>query len=83
MDGLIKPEDFDVDLLARRVTHRPSKIVVSFYEYLNEDDWQKTDSATLRDNPSWPGDRYELARMAKEVAMARGMKARKPRDSGV
>ena len=76
MDRLT-PDEFDVDLRERRVTHRPSRIVVSFYEYTNEEDWRKADSVTLRDNPSWPGDRYELARAAKAAAIARGMKARR------
>lgn len=74
----LRPEDFDVNLEERRVTHKPSKIVISFYEYNSEDDWRKSDSATLRDNPEYAGDRLELARAAKEAALALGMTARKP-----
>lgn len=74
----LRPEDFDVDLMERRVTHRPSGIVVSFYEYNSETDWRNSDSVTLRDNPAWPGDRMELARVAQQTAIAQGMKARKP-----
>ena len=74
----IKIEDFDVDLPERLVRHKPSGIEVSFYEYLTEDDWNKSDSAVLRDNPFWPGDRYELARIAKAAAVAAGMKSHKP-----
>jgi hypothetical protein len=70
-------EDFDVDLAERRVTHKPSGIEVEFYEYLSEDDWEKSDSVVLRDNPIWPGDRLELARKAKEAAVAAGMGAHK------
>jgi hypothetical protein len=74
----LRPEDFDVNLMERRVTHKPSGITVSFYEYNSEADWLHSDSVTLRDNPGWPGNRMELARMAQETAIARGMKARKP-----
>jgi len=78
-----KMEDFDVDLTERLVTHKPSGIEVSFYEYLSEDDWKKSDSALLRDNPFWPGNRYELARVAKDAALAAGMMSRKPADETV
>jgi hypothetical protein len=76
-------EDFDVDLAERLVRHKPSGIEISFYEYLNEEDWKKSDTATLRDNPFWPGDRYELARLAKEAAVAAGMTSRKPADEPI
>jgi hypothetical protein len=75
----LRLEDFDLDLEERRVTHRPSHIVVSFYEYTNEDDWRRSDSATLRDNPAWRGDRSELAGAAKAAAVAKGMTAQKPK----
>jgi hypothetical protein len=74
----IKLDDFDVDLAERLVRHKPSGIEVSFYEYLSEDDWKKSDSAVLRDNPFWPGNRYEIARIAKEAALAAGMRSHKP-----
>jgi hypothetical protein len=74
-------KDFDVDLAERRVTHKPSGIVVSFYEYSTEDDWRKSDSVTLRDHPSYKGDRRELARAAKEAALAMGMTKQKPANS--
>jgi hypothetical protein len=75
--GLAEPRDFDVDLVERLVRHKPSGIEIEFYEYPNEEDWKRSDSALLRDNPIWPGDRYELARSAKQAAMAAGMKAHK------
>lgn len=71
-------ENFDVNLAERRVTHIPSGIVVSFYEYLSDQDWVNSDSATLRDNPSYRGDRSELARAAKAAALAKGMTKQKP-----
>jgi hypothetical protein len=71
-------KDFDIDLKERLVTHKPSGIEISFYEYTNERDWEISDTAMLRDNPSWPGDRAELARMAKQAAMAAGMRSHKP-----
>jgi hypothetical protein len=75
---LISPDEFDVDLVERRVTHRASGIWFSFYEYLDEDDWHKSDSVTYRDNPTWEGDRNLLATSAKNAAMAKGMTARRP-----
>ena len=75
---LISPDEFDVDLLERRVSHRKSGIWFSFYEYLNEEDWSKSDSVTYRDNPRWEGDRKLLAASAKNAAMLRGMTARRP-----
>ena len=77
MDNLTL-EDFDVDLTERQVTHKPSGIVVSFYEYLTEDDWRKSDSVTLRDNPAYRGDRRQLAHAAKQAALAMGMTKHKP-----
>jgi hypothetical protein len=73
-----RPEEFDVDLAERRVVHKPSGIEIEFYEYTNEQDWKKSGSAMLRDNPFWPGDRAELAQVAKEAAIAAGMQSRKP-----
>jgi hypothetical protein len=75
---LISPDEFDVDLIERRVTHRASGIWFSFYEYLNEDDWLKSDSVTYRDNPRWEGDRNLLAASAKNAAVVGGMSARRP-----
>lgn len=74
-------KDFEVDLAERQVTHKPTGIVVSFYEYPTDDDWRKSDSVTLRDNPSYKGDRRELARAAKEAALAMGMTSQKPTNS--
>ena len=76
--NLIPPDEFDVDLAERRVTHKPSGIWFWFYEYPNEDDWLKSDSVTYRDNPGWKGDRNLLASSAKSAAVARGMTARRP-----
>jgi hypothetical protein len=72
------PDDFDVDLVDRRVVHKPSGIWFKFYEYLNDEDWQKSDSITYRDNPHWSGDRMKLATEAKRAAILKGMKARRP-----
>jgi len=69
-----QPGDFDVDLEERKVIHKDSGIWFSFYEYPNEDDWKRTDSVIYRDNPTWDGDRKELAAAAKHAAMTRGMK---------
>jgi hypothetical protein len=69
----LSPENFHVDFTEREVTHKPSGVVISFYEYVTEDDWRKSDSVTLRDNTSYRGDRRELARAAKEAALAKGM----------
>lgn len=76
--SLIPPDQFDVDLAERRVTHRASGIWFSFYEYPNEDDWLKSDSVTYRDNPQWRGDRGLLAASAKNAAVVTGMTARRP-----
>lgn len=73
-----RPQEFDVDLCDRRVLHKPSKIWFEFYEYLDEADWQRTDSVIYHDNPNWPGDRRELAALAKRVAIEKGMKAQRP-----
>lgn len=70
--------DFDVDLNERRVLHRPSRIWVQFYEYLNEEDWLKSDSVTYREVPTWNGDRNLLIGAAKRAAIEKGMKARRP-----
>ena len=75
---LLPPDEFDVDLAERRVTHRASRIWFSFYEYLNEDDWLKSDSVTYRDNPRWDGNRNLLAASAKNAAVVKGMTARRP-----
>jgi len=75
---MISPDEFDVDLVERRVTHRESGIWFSFYEYLSEDDWHKSDSVTYRDNPHWEGNRNLLAASAKNAAVVKGMTARRP-----
>jgi hypothetical protein len=76
--NLLPSQEFDVDLAERRVTHKASGIWFSFYEYLNEGDWLKSDSVTYRDNPRWEGDRNLLAASAKSAAVAEGMTARRP-----
>jgi hypothetical protein len=73
-----RPEEFEVDLFARRVLHKPSGIWFQFYEYQDEADWQRSDSVMYRDNPDWRGDRGELAALAKRAGIERGMKARRP-----
>jgi hypothetical protein len=74
----ISPDDFDVDLLERRVVHRKSGIWFEFYEYADEADWLRTDSVIFRDNPRWEGDRRALAAAAKRAAISAGMTARVP-----
>jgi len=76
--GRISIADFEIDLTRRLVTHKPSKIGLSFYEYQTELDWEQSDTVTFRDNPKWPGDRRKLAAAAKVAAVAAGMTARKP-----
>lgn len=73
-----RPEEFAVDLLSRRVIHKPSGIWFEFYEYLDDSDWQLSDSVIYHDNPEWEGDRRELAELAKRAGMEAGMKARRP-----
>lgn len=75
---LLPPQEFDVDLAERRVTHKDSGIWFSFYEYLSEDDWLRSDSVTYRDNPQWVGDRNRLAASAKNAAIFGGMTAQRP-----
>ena len=74
----VSADEFDVDLKDRKVLHKSSGIWFSFYEYLNEEDWGRSDSVIYRDNPEWAGDRKQLAASAKEAAIAKGMTARKP-----
>lgn len=76
--NLLSPDAFDVDPLDRRVVHRESGIWFEFYEYLNEEDWKQSDSVIYRDNPKWAGDRRQLAAAAKNAALVKGMKARRP-----
>lgn len=73
-----RPKDFEVDLFDRRVIHKPSRIWFEFYEYLDDADWQRSDSVIYHDNPEWEGDRRELAALAKRAGMEAGMKARRP-----
>jgi len=75
---VFSPNDFDINLPERRVVHKASGIWFSFYEYLNEGDWLKSDSVIYRDNPGWNGDRMELAMAAKQAAVSGGMHAQKP-----
>jgi hypothetical protein len=72
------PDQFDVDLLDRIVLHKPSGMWFQFYEYLNEDDWRRSDSVIYREVPNWKGDRNALAAAAKRAALERGMTARRP-----
>lgn len=74
----ISSNEFEVDLLDRRVIHKPSGIWFEFYEYLNEDDWRRSDSVIYRDKPDWVGDRGKLAAAAKRAAIEKGMAAKKP-----
>lgn len=69
--------DFTVDLAARRVTHR-SGAAVTFHEYPSERDWLRTDAVTLENPSLYDGPEFELGRLAKEAAIAGGMKRCKP-----
>jgi hypothetical protein len=71
-------DDFDVNLPLRKVVHKPSGIWFEFYEYPNEEDWKRSDSVVYHDKPEWSGNRLELAAAAKEAAIKKGMKARRP-----
>jgi hypothetical protein len=70
--------DFDVDLEERTVLHKSSGIWFSFYEYPNEENWERSDSVVYRENPTWDGDRRLLAAAAKRAVIAKGMKAMRP-----
>jgi hypothetical protein len=72
-------DDFDVDLAERKVIHKDSGIWFSFYEYLSEDDWRRSDSVIYHDNPEWPGDRRLLAAAAKQAALLKGMRSMRER----
>ncbi|HEX3882995.1 MAG TPA: hypothetical protein VHW66_10075 [Stellaceae bacterium] len=74
----ISPDEFDIDLIDRRVVHRKSGIWFEFYEYASEADWLTTDSVIFRDNPRWEGDRRALAAAAKQAAISAGMTAKVP-----
>lgn len=74
----LSSDAFDVDPLERRVVHKELGIWFEFYEYLNEEDWKRSDSVIYRDNPKWTGDRRQLAAAAKNAALIKGMKARRP-----
>jgi hypothetical protein len=74
----ISPDEFEVDLPLRKVVHKPSGIWFEFYEYPNEEDWERTDSVVYHDKPEWSGDRLVLAAAAKDAAIKKGMKARRP-----
>jgi hypothetical protein len=67
-------DEFDVDLVDRKVTHHPSEICFSFYEYRNERDWLSAAPAHYRENPEWEGNRFDLGLAAKRAAVAAGMK---------
>jgi len=73
----IPPDEFAVDLAARSVTHGPSGIVFSFYEYDTAQDWFMAGASYMRDSPKWNGDRGALAVAAKAAATTEGMTARK------
>jgi len=78
MQIVSRNDDFDVDLNERRVIHRPSGIAFSFYAYATEADWLASDTATMRDNLDFDGDRGDLAAAAQRAAVAKGMTARQP-----
>lgn len=71
--------NFTVDLHAREVRH-PSGAVVSFYEYRSEADWRASDSVTLHNPDLYSGPAEELGRLAKEAALAAGMRCQRRLD---
>jgi hypothetical protein len=68
--------DFTVDLKERRVTHK-SGAAAEFYEYPAEEDWLKSLPHSYNDY-LYPGPSWEFLRLAKEAALAAGMKHCKP-----
>lgn len=71
------PKDFTVDIGARKVHHK-SGAAVSFDEYETESDWLATDVCRVHNPDLFPGPSDEFARGAKEAAIAKGMKCRRP-----
>ena len=59
--------DFTVDIDARTARHS-SGASASFYPYLNDDDWRRSDVVFLYDGPA-----TELAYRAKAAALEAGM----------
>ena len=70
------PNEFEIDRAKRKVTHKPSGITFSFYEYTTEEDWDKAAPASYRERPDWDGDRLMLAMAAKHAAKVHGMKSK-------
>ena len=65
-------DTFTVDIESRKVRHS-SGASASFYRYRNDEDWQRSDVVTLHNPDLYDGPHAELARRAKEAALAAGM----------
>jgi hypothetical protein len=69
--------DFTVDLATREVRHR-SGASVSYYEYLDADDWLSTSGGLTRNAYFFDGSCEEFLKLAKQAALAAGMTHRRP-----
>lgn len=65
--------EWTVDLVARLVRHR-SGAEATFYRYLSEEDWLKSDVALCHNPYLFEEGQLEFARRAKEIAVRAGMK---------
>ena len=77
--AIVTIDEFEVDLVERKVHHRPLGMVFSLYEYQSEAGWLKSDTTSYSDNPNWEGDRAELAEKVKAAALKAGMMAKRQR----
>jgi hypothetical protein len=66
-------EDFYVDIVKRRVTHK-SGIAFIFYPYPTERDWLNAGPNRVCIPANYDGDYSELARPAMKAAIAAGMR---------
>lgn len=71
-------EKCEVDLFERVVLYPALGIWFRFYEAADEEAWERDSSVLLHSNPTWRGDYGLLADAAKRVAVAAGMRGRKP-----
>lgn len=73
----VKNDDFTVNLAERTVRHK-SGVVVRFYECETPEVWFIAGSVNIHNPDLFDGDIDELAAGAKRVALAAGMRHRKP-----